>query len=367
MLLSMSLALYGVGAVYAAESNDVNAGATVSTGIVDIDLTMPQEQEENVVSLTEYTVHPVIKNNGASSYIRLLADFDFGSLTDKDGMSCKATDVTIENDGWTYSDDGYFYYTEAVDEGETVSANLCFTTPDFGQTEESGSFSLDVKADAVQSANFTPDFDKESPWGNVEIEEVSYDSDGTGKFSSDTVSTSLSLKLSKTTLFSDVEYLMPGSTVTDSIDVTYTGENKADVYFSAESPSESKLADVLQLTISNNGTEMYSGDLSQSAIKEAVKIATLNKNESATLDFSLSVPEELNNSYTMKDVNLKWNFSSKTIEEETTQPATPSNNVKTGDATNTTWLVVILIIATIVAMAGIGMIVKERREHDESK
>jgi hypothetical protein len=83
-------------------------------------------------------------------------------------------------DGWTLSDDGYYYYNKILSnkEGEENSSKLFtkVTIPtSWGNAEADLTFNIDAKAEFIQSDNFTPVKDNDGNiigWSDVVIEEA---------------------------------------------------------------------------------------------------------------------------------------------------------------------------------------------------
>lgn len=141
------------------------------TGIVDISLEEFQtvdgkeiawEDGVNVLPGKTISKIPRITNNGSCCFVRV-------KLTFRD------TDEELEKsifgmDGWIKENDGYYYYPEELKTDETVDIFQGLNIPeDFSQDGEGTDFFLDVDVDAVQSQNFTPDYDSVRPWGDIRI------------------------------------------------------------------------------------------------------------------------------------------------------------------------------------------------------
>jgi hypothetical protein len=86
----------------------------------------------------------------------------------------------------------------------------------------------------------------------------------------------------------------------------------------------------LTLTISSEDETIYEGALSAEELSGGIVIAELGKNESKKITFSVYMPEELQNKYSLRDTRVRWIFSTQyngeieiqSEEPETTAPST---------------------------------------------
>lgn len=78
------------------------------------------------------------------------------------------------NPGWALGTDGYFYYNTVLNPGDTATIFNTVTIPaTWGNEMAEKSFSMNLKAELIQSDNFTPTKDTAgniTSWGNVTIE-----------------------------------------------------------------------------------------------------------------------------------------------------------------------------------------------------
>ena len=119
---------------------------------------------------------PRIKNRALPCWIR--ARISYGS--DKDDMGM-LSDRNIEgiSAGWIKRGD-YYYYTKVLKKQESVDLFQSVSVPAVWTEEHSGQkLNITVQADAIQAANFKPDFNAMSPWGNQEIQDCVHETNGT--------------------------------------------------------------------------------------------------------------------------------------------------------------------------------------------
>lgn len=170
-----------------------------------------------------------------------------------------------------------------------------------------------LTADAVQEANFTPNWNASDPWFGTVIEtcvHTSYDPKLTGNQVFSVVFENGADGLVKTgeDFFSNWASLMPGDTVSGQVTLKNSYRRTVTMYFKTESIADDALLKVLHLEIKNGDTVIYSGTM-DGAVTERVKLASLAVNEEAILTYTVSVPKELNNSYALSKTQTKWIFS----------------------------------------------------------
>lgn len=73
----------------------------------------------------------------------------------------------------------YYYYTKALKKRESVDLFHSVKIPESWTEEHNGQeLGMVIQAEAIQKANFTPDFSGMSPWGNQEIELCVHEKEG---------------------------------------------------------------------------------------------------------------------------------------------------------------------------------------------
>ena len=72
-----------------------------------------------------------------------------------------------------------FYYTRKLEQGDSVDIFTGVTVPSqWDESYQDKKLGITIVADAVQAANFAPDFRAMSPWGNQKILRCIHDTDG---------------------------------------------------------------------------------------------------------------------------------------------------------------------------------------------
>ena len=215
---------------------------------------------------------------------------------------------------------------------------------------------LTVTAEAVQAANFTPNFDSESPWGDTEIEQCVHETDNsvtevTQKYTAISVTyegAARNLVAAPEDFFQNLQTAMPGDTISDSFQLSNTTATDAEFFFRTETPSdltedELDLLKQFKLTITQNGKTLYQGDLEAASLNQEISLGTLRTGGNSRVQFTLQLPAELKNDYAKRESIINWIFRVQGA-EESGKPDGPSPAIsqttapKTGLADPNVWM-----------------------------
>lgn len=344
ILMGLSMLLLFSGTVYAMKSVDVVN--EFATGIVDIELEEYQKNENNVeepwkdksdiLPGQNISKIPRIQNDGNDCYVRV-------KITYRDTEEINDECLFGMSEDWIKADDGYYYYTKVLPHGEDVDVFQGLIIPeDFSQDNEGKSFYIDIDADAIQSKNFTPDFQAAAPWGSVEILEC--EKEGMYDVSTFKESDSRSFQISyegevkglmrnHDDFFENFPYLMPGDKFSDSAELVNNGNHDVKIYFRSEALDDSELLDKIKLKITTRiggvTKVIYEGPLRAEDLSETIELGIIPKGKTAYFDFEIEVPAYLNNKYTILDSYVRWIFSTKPIIKPSTDPGEPDKEPET--------------------------------------
>lgn len=294
---------------------------------------------------------PRVHNSGNDCYIR--AKFTFENTDEELEEAIYGMD-----EAWTREDDGYWYYHEVLKSGEDVDIFEGIEIPEnFSQDAQGGEFSMDIDVDAIQSANFTPDYDSKQPWGSVNIIESTTDDDHTVSAVEESSTKALQVEYqgdfgklvaNSDDFFSGFPAMMPGDVYKDTIELKNNSSNDIRMYFRSEALQDSKLLDEVNLTIlyqsGSDSKTVYSGPLGADALGSSQLLDTIKAGASGYLKFTLEVPAELDNEYAAISDYVKWTFA--------TEPIIKTEAVKTGDNQKAgLWM---MISGCALALAGIA-------------
>ena len=198
---------------------------------------------------------------------------------------------------------------------------------DFSQEHEDEKITLQIDVDSIQSKNFTPDFEGESPWGLIEIQECIHE----GPYSINQVAvakpnkmgivyegSSKELVKNSEDFFMNFTTLMPGDTFTDQVELKNNHKNAMKLFFRTESENTELLSQIqLKLTLVSGSKEtvVYEGPLASEALTDKILLTQLSPKETEYLKFSIYMPEKLDNEYTLLSDDVKWFFSTEEIIE----------------------------------------------------
>lgn len=332
---------------YIYASTETSVTNHFETGIVDIELEEYEEVDGELQPFRDYTgepgMNPVITpgmdiskipritNEGNDCYVR-------AKLTFRETQADLEDDLCGFPDGWEKHKDGYYYYDKILYTGDEIDIFKGLKVPtDFPQEEEGQKFYLDIDVDAIQSKNFVPDFEADSPWGPVEIQqcihEDGYDISSFKKADHQKLEVEYQGKSEKLfsrpdDFFQNFPVMMPGDKYQEHADLNNDSHSDIKLYFRSEVKDDSILLDEVKLKLTSkiNGQTktIYEGPLSDSQITDNILLGVIPKEESGSLDFELIVPPELDNQYTILNSYVKWIFSTEPIVEGT-------GKVQTGD------------------------------------
>lgn len=169
------LGAVGVGATLAYFTDSTSITNVFATGHVDIEI-----EEDSIVSVD--TKAGEKQEDGSISYENVLPGDVLskivtvtGSDTTQDYYLRFKTDVTdgYEDVVLNISDDfvfidGYYYFTEIVQGNTAITLFTTVSIPTSWNNQQTNkTFNLGIVAEAIQAANFTPDFTSQDPWTNA--------------------------------------------------------------------------------------------------------------------------------------------------------------------------------------------------------
>ena len=154
-------------------TGETTAHNVITTGGVEVELiettdggeTFPVEGITGVMPGQSVGKEVTVKNIGPSEAwvrIELVGYFDNSGEFDpqKDGERAPSSPIELlphpdDNPDWELGEDGYLYYTKPLAPGDTTSAAISKVVfkPEMGNEYQGTTFTLDVTAQAVQTAN----------------------------------------------------------------------------------------------------------------------------------------------------------------------------------------------------------------------
>lgn len=364
LIIAVIALVFGCATSFAAVKTSTGVHNIFSTGGINIKVQNYQMQDgertlQDKKTVVDYygkaSFIPCITNKAESCYVRV-------KLT----AETESQQIDIVKDLYGIGDDWkaigeYLYYIEPLENKESVDVCEGFDVPDEWDYMTSNNMSINVSADAIQSKNFTPDFNSENPWGDVTILESKVKDDytinavgrakGDGNIKVVYANEIEGITINSDNFFEDVAF-MPGDEYSDSIKLTNNTDKTATILFKTEF-EDSALLKMLQMDI-DNGENFYTGSVADDSLKEYQKIAVLEPGEEQEINVTLTLPDVADNNYQMTNDKSTWYFA---IEQE------QDKAVKTGDDM-ALWLLAALCfgsgIVAFVAWKG------KRKSHEEN-
>lgn len=278
----------------------------------------------------------------------------------------------------------YYYYTSVLKKKESVDLFQNVHIPASWEKEhELQKLGLSVQAEAVQAANFTPDFSAMSPWGNQLIRQCVHEENGT--MTCRKPQTKLAVEFNGKAhkllsvpgdFFTNLGTAMPGDVLTDVITVSNTTDSPAEILFrtSTEGRNREQIAmlEDIKLTIAAGNETLYKGTLNSTGLAQNRSLGTLASGQEGTMKFRLEIPAEWDNRMAQKAADVTWIFTVSENEEEQPSDTRKKENensgspvrtkntgskkaghVKTGDSSEIEFLIVLLL-----ASGGLGLMVR---------
>ena len=265
--------------------------------------------EQNRTILPGETVSEIvnIKNEGEPAWIRAKIDF-----RTKAEVNLKEEDC-IFAEGWIKKEDGYWYWPKEVKSGESVEWLRSFHVPAEWTSDQvkKTKFHTDVRADAVQSRHFEPDFKAKDPWFGTVIETSLYnytrkDNATDTKFLVLFEGGAEGLVSKGDNFFSNWHTLMPGDKLEDSISVKNDYVRKIKLFFRTENATETELEKAVKLKIYRGSDCIYDGTLA--GTRDEMVLAVMDPGTEFVIKYTLEVPAELRNKYDLTEGQVKWIF-----------------------------------------------------------
>ena len=163
------------------------------------------------------------------------------------------------------------YCTKILELGKKTEVFQAFELPaDWNQSGiAKDTIQIHLRVDAIQSDNFEPDFESESPWGNVEVQEAVEPEDGyqfrileTGEGHCEVYVEGDQIITAPDQFFSELGDMEPGDTLKGTIAVQNANEYEEELYLKIQPESEKKFLQHANLRItSEDGDVFYDGAL----------------------------------------------------------------------------------------------------------
>ena len=267
--------------------------------------------KDNKVVLPGQTVDKIIRITNDANQAWIRAKVEYTDCGEQAGLS--DDDIVLSSDKWKRCGE-YYYYTEPVDSKAYVDFVKAVRVPsDWDESRSDSEFSIYTSVDAVQTANFTPDFSVNDPWFGTVIEECVHTEHDSKLTMSDKPFSVIfeggadGIVKTGDDFFQNWASLMPGDTVSDEVKIGNRYGRTVYIYFKADPVENKELLSKLHLSIKNGNTVIFDDTLDK-AMEKYVYLGGYAKNESGTLTYTVSVPKELTNKYALSNAKTAWHF-----------------------------------------------------------
>lgn len=207
----------------------------------------------------------------------------------------------------------YFYYTKPLEVGESIDFGKTISfPPEWTEAVSDKSFYLYTQVDAVQEANFTPNWESTDPWFGTVIEQCSHtvhpvSTKGNQWFSISFEGGAEGLIHIGDDFFSNFGNLMPGDKLSETIKIGNNYSQPVSLYFSADQVDNNDILKKITLEIKNGSDSIYSGLLSNPIDKQL--LGTYSRGDTSDFTFTISLPADLKNNDALKEAQVRWTFS----------------------------------------------------------
>ena len=326
-------AILSAAAVFASFSDRLDVVNHISVGDVSISISeyarkgkgeVKYTQPSEVVPGQTISKIPRIKNNALPCWIRARITYA--------GENGKLERLKDENIGgisgeWVKRGE-YYYYTKVLKKQESTDLFQNISIPDTWTEEHAKQkIAVDIQADAIQAANFKPDFSAMSPWGNQVIQKCVHEQDGT--LTCKKVNTKLSVEFNGKAhkliavpddFFTNLESAMPGDILKDAVQIANTTDQEAELFFQTNTDGRSEeqmnMLKKVRFEISQNKKILYKGTLDAAELAKARSLGKFKSGQKGRLEFQLEIPREWDNAYALKKTDITWIFAVKENEKK---------------------------------------------------
>lgn len=335
--------------VYAALQSQISLTGTLWTGNVEIELNQPDVDAEAITAGKQILYQQAVTANGADCYVRLTVDI----AMDKETEAPLTTENLKAADGWIWKGN-ILYATKPLATGETVVAIEGIQIPAEWTEETASDFQIHLTADAIQKEHFVPNFASASPWGTIEIEEHKEDAHPeyrTARAAKPEAITYVGnglFEVPSGDLFANFPELLPGDEASDSITI-HNGTSQPITLSFSSIPQKKELLDQIGMKLSIGGKPFYDGTLDGKGLESEQVLTTLEARESTELEYSISLPTNFENAFSLEADLLTWELKA----EE------PGRAVQTGDDFS------LYVLSALLIASGAFLFVMNRKRKEE--
>lgn len=323
--LSVSLFLSSSATVVYAMSKqtEVKDNGEINTGIVSIEiLDKNNSSRENLLPGGVYSFANTVKNTGYPCWIRSKVTSDNSLFDVLNPNSYKNI-----SDDWVLKNDGWMYKKTVLKAGEESTPYEGLNIPKNLTKEQSKDGTTNYTVEAIQAQNMTPNFTKDSPWGEVTIKKNEKQGNTTvhevesknASFDIQYDDKSKELITNQKQFLASLPLMMPGDTFTNTAKLSNNSDKERKIYFKA-SQKNNDFLDQMTFVIKADGKEIYSGKMTSEELEKGILVADLKPNEKKNIDFTISVPSSVDNAFSLDKTPVQWQFLTEDADEPQPKP-----------------------------------------------
>lgn len=321
-------------AAYGKFSDSVTVTNHISTG--DINITLKELEKKNgrevayqdhktILPGDKISKIPRITNQSEPCWVRVKITYTDNLTDNRKGLS--DANLTGMSKYWVRKGE-YFYYTKKLAQGDSIDIFTGISVPEeWEEPYQEKKLGLNIVADAVQAANFSPDFNAMTPWGNQKILRCIHDTSGRIVHKKNPVKLNVEFEGNAHKLiaapedfFAGFSAAMPGDVFQDSVKIQNTTDSTAEIFFrtspECKSIKDQEFLKKLKLEISMGDKKLYLGDLLATSLNKPVSLGKIESGKGENMKFRVTVPKELDNTYALRNGDVKWIFSVSEEENE---------------------------------------------------
>lgn len=346
------LAITTVSGIYAYTSYEIaTVENSVVSGAVNIELKeYIEDSSGNVTEIESLNEHVIpnenlpftvkVYNKGIKAYLRIKYEYVNANFN--------IDDINMDVTDWIKKGD-YYYYKRVLNENEYVELFNGYTIPD----NIEGEYNFVITAEAIQSEHFNVNFESDSPWGNIVIEDSiddNYDI-STINVASNTVvdykDDSRKFIDIPADFMANISLLKPGDEISDYIIIKNVSEKEIEIFMKNVNLSSvlNENYKYLNLKVYDDFNKlMYDGVILQDTM---TSLGRFKPGKSMRLKFVVKFLEENENITSIKDYKIGWKFYMNEIEEE--KGIIDIINPHTGDGI-IFWVIIFIISLCLLAL-----------------
>ena len=247
---------------------------------------------------------PRIINDGAECYVRVKVDILNGGQCPE---PLDTGDLYGLSKGWIRQGE-YYYWNSPMKTGNYVDVFHGLHVPENWNPGTVSDLTVSVKAEAVQSRNFEPDFDRIMPWGAVMLQDVAA---GTAvaetitekQISDITFSSAGSFEFGTSDLFEEYKNVLPGDRYKKTFEVFNSSKGDLELQLRIYA-SDTELNEKLLLDVSCEGTTLFSGTVAGAG--QTIQIGDIPEGDNRTLLLEMTLPADADNNYSELVDDVIW-------------------------------------------------------------